>query len=180
MLAANLSDPGLVRIAFAGADEIDGNGALLLVDFRELGTTGTATPLTIETASLNGAALAADALEPTLYILGSARGDVPTAVAGDPTARPRAPVLAPAYPNPFNAATVLEYGLDAAAPVELILYSADGRRVRRLVDGVRAAGSHRATWDGRDEGGAPVATGAYFAHLQVGRTGISRSLMLLR
>ena len=180
MLAANLAEPGLVRVAFAGAHEIDGDGALLLVDFRELGATGTATPLTIEAASLNGAALGTDALDHTLYILGSAHGDVPTAVAGDPAARPGDPTLAAAYPNPFNAATVLEYRLDAATRVELTVYGADGRRVRRLIDGVRTAGSHRVTWDGRDDRGAPVASGAYFAHLGIGRTGITRSLMLLR
>lgn len=180
MLAANLAEPGLVRVAFAGAAEVDGNGPLLLVDFREVGGTGTATPLTIETASLNGAALTGDALEPTVYVLGSARGEVPTAVSGTLTAQPRDATLAPAYPNPFNATTVLEYHLDGAAPVELTLYGVDGRCVRHLVREMRAAGTHRVTWDGLDNRGAAVASGAYFAHLQTGDTGITRSLMLLR
>ena len=180
LLTANLSDPGLVRVAFAGAAEVDGEGNLLAVDFRELGATGQATRITIEAASLNGVSLGADALEPALYVLGSAHGDLPTAVAGDQATRPVAAVLAPAYPNPFNANTVIEYRLDGDTRVELTLYAADGRRVRRLVQAARAAGLHRVIWDGRDDRGAAVASGAYFAHLRAGSIRVTRPVMVLR
>ena len=185
MVAANLSEPGVVRVAFAGADEIDGAGSLLLVDFREVGPTGTATPLTVEEASLNGDVLGAESLARTVYVLGTAHGDPPTAVTADDGARPPGPILAPAYPNPFNAATVLEYRLEVATHVELTLYSSDGRQVRRLVEGTIPAGAHRATWDGRDDNGEAVASGPYFAHLRAGPdraggAGATRALMLLR
>ena len=180
MLAANLDEPGQVRIAFAGADEVDGSGPLLHVDFRELGQAGNATPVAIESASLNGVDLFGDALGRTVYTLGSAHHNVPTAVSEESAVLPGEATLSPAYPNPFNASTVLEYRLDAAATVELTLFGADGHRVRRLVSGTRAAGLHRVTWDGRDDGGREAASGTYFAHLQVGGHGATRSLMLLR
>ena len=47
--------------------------------------------------------------------------------------------------------------------VTLKVYAANGRLVRTLVDQDAAAGTFRATWDGRDDGGAAVARGVYFA-----------------
>ncbi len=99
LFVTNLSQPGLVRIAFAGAAEIEGGADLLHLDFRELGTSGQATPITIEAASLNGISLGVEALEPILYVLGSAHDDPPTAVGGAPTALPVAATLAAAYPQ---------------------------------------------------------------------------------
>ena len=45
----------------------------------------------------------------------------------------------------------------------LRVYAANGRLVRTLVDQDAAPGEFRATWDGRDDGGASVARGVYFA-----------------
>lgn len=45
--------------------------------------------------------------------------------------------------------------------VTLKLYTADGRAVRTLFDGDRPAGSFTVTWDGKDAGGATVASGLY-------------------
>jgi hypothetical protein len=58
---------------------------------------------------------------------------------------------------------VLAYSLPQAARVTLKVYAANGRLVRTLVDQDAAAGTFRATWDGRDDGGAAVARGVYFA-----------------
>jgi flagellar hook assembly protein FlgD len=46
--------------------------------------------------------------------------------------------------------------------VALRLYDVSGRLVRTLVRGPMAAGVHRATWDGRDDGGRSVGSGVYF------------------
>lgn len=50
--------------------------------------------------------------------------------------------LAEAYPNPFNPATRIEYGVPVSSTVRLVVYDGLGREVARLVDGVMPAGVH--------------------------------------
>ena len=76
--------------------------------------------------------------------------------------------LAQNFPNPFNAATTLEYSLAETCRVELTIFNAAGQRVRALVGGDRPAGTHRARWDGRDDAGQSVASGRYVARLVAG------------
>lgn len=92
----------------------------------------------------------------------------------DPTAVQAVDKLPPGYglaqnfPNPFNAATTMEYSLAATCRVELVVFNAAGQRVRRLVEGERPAGVHRVKWDGKDEKGRAVASGRYVARLVAG------------
>lgn len=51
------------------------------------------------------------------------------------------------YPNPFNPTTEIKFELAAAAPVTLVVYDAQGREVRRLVEGSLSAGPHSVTFD---------------------------------
>jgi beta-fructofuranosidase len=60
---------------------------------------------------------------------------------------------------------VLRCSLPRAGPARLELYDVTGRRVRRLRDGPQPQGESLVTWDGRDESGARVARGIYFARL---------------
>lgn len=182
LMAANLTRPGEALVAFAGAEGVDGSGALLFVDFRELGPPGTATPVEVESAALNNTDLAAQALAHTVYVLGTAHGDVPTAIGGQQAAAPApaAAALAPNYPNPFNSATTLRYRVTQTAQVDLSVYAMDGGQVRRLVDARQAPGDHCLVWDGRDAHGARAATGVYLVRLRVGDTVRTRPIMLLR
>jgi hypothetical protein len=68
-------------------------------------------------------------------------------------------------PNPARAPDI-RWQLARAGHVDLAIYDAAGRRVRQLVNGTSAAGPHETSWDGRDAGGARVASGVYFAKLQ--------------
>jgi len=90
--------------------------------------------------------------------------------------------LLPNHPNPFNPETVITYriGLDRPAPVSLRIYNLLGQQVRTLSDGVQAAGQYRAVWDGRDDAGRALSSGVYFARLQVGASGQTRKMMLVR
>jgi hypothetical protein len=90
-------------------------------------------------------------------------GGVATAVGpGEPLTSVRLRDLAVA-PNPANPGTYISYDLPGATRVVLRLVDVRGRLVRTLVDGWRPAGSHRAFWDGRDEGGRSAASGVYLA-----------------
>jgi len=49
--------------------------------------------------------------------------------------------------------------------VRLELFDVRGRRLRTLVSGGLAAGTHTAAWDGRTERGERAAAGVYFLRL---------------
>ncbi|MBL0177156.1 MAG: hypothetical protein IPP94_18235 [Ignavibacteria bacterium] len=61
-----------------------------------------------------------------------------------------------AHPNPFNAATVVEYTLVESGPAQLLVLDALGREVATLLDGPRDAGSGRVTFDA-----SALASGVY-------------------
>ncbi len=71
-----------------------------------------------------------------------------------------------ASPNPFNPQTTVRFDLVRDGFTELDVYDLNGRRVRILVSGYLSAGEHRATWDGRDDGDRPLASGVYLFRLR--------------
>jgi FlgD Ig-like domain len=79
---------------------------------------------------------------------------------------PDALALGAGRPNPFGSGTVFEYTIPREAWVRLDVIDTAGRRVRTLEAGFRKEGRHRAEWDGRDEGGVPVASGVYHLRLE--------------
>lgn len=83
----------------------------------------------------------------------------------DPQNRPAAFELRPAWPNPFNPGTTLEYQLVRPGEVGLAVYNLAGQRVRTLVDQVQSSGSYRVTFDGRNDQGMGLASGVYFVRL---------------
>jgi hypothetical protein len=85
--------------------------------------------------------------------------------------------LAPAAPNPFARTTTLSFTLGRAGPVELAIYSVDGRRVATLAQGTREAGPYRLDWDGRDGTGRLVRPGLYYARLRTPEGRITRALV---
>ena len=110
-------------------------------------------------------------LDPLLggvHVLKSSLGEQPTAVQTPTIVRPAQYRLGDSYPNPFNPTMVIP--LDLAADqkqVSLALYDVLGRRVRQLWQGPLGAGTHRFTWDGRDEAGKGVAAGVYIYKVEV-------------
>ncbi|HMB68852.1 MAG TPA: FlgD immunoglobulin-like domain containing protein, partial [bacterium] len=89
------------------------------------------------------------------------------AVAGAPAAVSGPQLAAPA-PNPARGAVALAFTLPAAGNAKLTVHDVAGRRIATVWDGAAPAGRTQARWDGRDESGAPVAAGAYFARLEAG------------
>jgi choice-of-anchor B domain-containing protein len=83
-------------------------------------------------------------------------------------------------PNPFNASTRIRFEIAAAGPARLQLFDVRGRLVRTLVSAPLAAGVHERGWDGRDDRGIAVASGAYLARLQSGDVTVTRRLQLVK
>jgi hypothetical protein len=106
--------------------------------------------------------------------------DVATSRLVSAAALPTVTGLQSAMPNPFRQAVTLAISLTQRSPVELSIFSVDGRRVRGVTNGVYDAGVYRFTWDGRDEGGNPMSAGIYYARMSTGQAKFTRTLTLLR
>ncbi|MBT3269682.1 hypothetical protein HN371_21235 [Candidatus Poribacteria bacterium] len=77
------------------------------------------------------------------------------------------------FPNPFNPETWIPFDLSEAADVTVTVYDARGMVIRRLDLGRLAPGPYRdrraaAYWDGRNDVGEPVTSGAYVYELRAG------------
>ncbi len=70
------------------------------------------------------------------------------------------------FPNPFNPSTTIAMDLPRSARVTLTIVNVLGQIVRTAVAAEWSAGRHEIEWDGRDDGGAAVSSGVYFAVLR--------------
>ncbi len=93
---------------------------------------------------------------------------------------PLTTTLSGAVPNPSRGSATVVFGLAQAGPVEISLYSVDGRRVRTLARGFREAGEYRMAWDGCDDTGRALAPGAYFIRMVTPGAQFTRKLTFLK
>jgi hypothetical protein len=73
--------------------------------------------------------------------------------------------LLPVAPNPFNPRTEVRFELTRDAEAQLAVYDTRGHLVKTLESGPFAAGRHTAAWDGTDDAGRAMGSGAYFFRL---------------
>lgn len=84
--------------------------------------------------------------------------------------------LHPAYPNPFNAATIVRVTLPCSAELTVTVVNIAGQRVATLASGVYAAGSQAFSMDA-----SMLASGLYFVHATVpGQLDQTQKVMLIR
>jgi photosystem II stability/assembly factor-like uncharacterized protein len=88
--------------------------------------------------------------------------------------------LHPSAPNPFSTSTLIRFDLPREGQVELTVYDVRGAKVRGLLDERRTAGTHRTSWDGRDDRGRRVAAGAYFYRLRAGDASATGQVVLTK
>ncbi len=98
-----------------------------------------------------------------------------TGVHGTTTAAPKDFVLDGNYPNPFNPATQIKFGLPEPARVVLAIHNINGQEVACLFDGELTAGEHRRDWNA--EG---YVTGLYFVRLVAIRKTSDRQVNLVK
>ncbi len=79
------------------------------------------------------------------------------------------------FPNPFNPATTIEYGLSKAGRVNLTIYNILGEKVKTVVDEFQKAGHYRFTWQP-----ANLASGIYIYKINSGSFNKTKKLILLR
>lgn len=88
---------------------------------------------------------------------------------------PESVKLNPNYPNPFNPATTINYELKEDSEVLLSIWNIVGQRVVTLVDGMKEAGQHTATWNASE-----MPSGIYIAQLEVGGQVFIRKMTLIK
>ncbi len=100
--------------------------------------------------------------------------------APDPDLPPVSPLQLTAAPNPFNPRVDFSFSTPQAGRAELAVFDLRGRRIAIIHEGYLAAGPQRFQWNGRNDGGRPVASGGYVARLEAGGVAVSRPVTLVR
>ncbi len=103
-----------------------------------------------------------------------------TAIGGERGVKPQTLRLRGNYPNPFNPSTTIRFDLPRSGRVRLTIYNTAGQRVRTLLDAPRAAGSRQVTWDGRNDAGSAMPSGAYFYRLEANGKSLKGKMLLLK
>jgi hypothetical protein len=94
---------------------------------------------------------------------------------------PEAPSLAlTAFPNPFNPRATIALEAPAPGKARLTVHDLRGRRVRQLWDRDVAAGPLQVQWDGRDDTGRDVPSGAYLVRAEIGAAEAVTRIVLAR
>lgn len=79
------------------------------------------------------------------------------------------------YPNPFNPTTSIKFNLTEANDVRIDVYNSVGQRVKTIVNGSYAQGSHQVAFDGSN-----LSSGTYFYTLSTGTTTETKKMMLIK
>jgi FlgD Ig-like domain/Carboxypeptidase regulatory-like domain len=90
-----------------------------------------------------------------------------------------------AYPNPFRAGNErsslnFSFTLENSSNLDLAVYNVRGQKVAQLADGVKPAGTHEISWNGRDASGNSLPVGVYFYQLKTDSSQESAKILLLR
>ncbi len=93
----------------------------------------------------------------------------------DQTLLPKSASILTAYPNPFNASTLISYSLAEPGPINIAVYNLLGREMITLYEGDQDAGEHKVTWNAYN-----FSSGIYFARLKTADYSGSLRIMLVK
>lgn len=113
-----------------------------------------------------------EATEAFLYLFWDDISDCPSSGTVD---MPGSLSLSPAYPNPFNPSTTIDFSMAATSQARLVVSDLAGRTVATLVDGLVAGGEHSVVFDA-----SGLASGVYVYTLTSGGHSESRKVVLLK
>ena len=122
----------------------------------------TSQPLAVGIHATSRGAAAFSATWDFIHVTSAASVGVPVPTRG-PVTR-----LLPTVPHPMRERSMVRFELAAASRAQIEILGVDGRAVRTLASGWRAAGSYALPWDGRNDRGQRVQPGVYFVRLLAG------------
>jgi len=88
--------------------------------------------------------------------------------------------LKQSYPNPFKSQTAIEYALKTRQQVVISIYNNLGQLVRELVNEIGQEGEHQIKWDGKDQKGHCVSSGAYFYRMETPSFTDTKKIIVLK
>ena len=150
---------------------LPGPGQLYRLRFRAMGAPGT-TQVTIAQNKFYAAG----------YTVPTASASPATVVIGDPSdvATAGEAMRLDAVPNPFKPMTTLTLQAPESGQQMISVHDVAGRLVRDLDRGFYGAGPRQLRWDGRDNQGHRLASGAYWVTLDTGSSKATTRVVLLR
>jgi len=170
LFVANIAEPGVIQIAFAGENKME-NSILANIKFHIL----------------------ADSISPLAFRSVEFYGPdgLPIASRGingkfaSYLSRPKYSALMQNFPNPFNPETWIPYQLKEDAEVTIWILNAKGKIIRKLDLGQKPAGIYvnqemAAYWDGKDSQGTPVASGVYFYSIKAGSLNDVKKMIVVK
>jgi hypothetical protein len=84
------------------------------------------------------------------------------------------------YPNPFNPTTTIAYQLAEDSKVTIQIYDLLGNKVRTLVNSEKASGYYKAQWNGLNDSGNVMPSGAYIYRITAGSFQKTKKMLLMK
>lgn len=84
------------------------------------------------------------------------------------------------YPNPFNPSTNIMYYINKAGNAELAIYNINGQKIKTIIKEYQTPGNYKYVWNGTDNSGKKVSSGAYFYQLKLGKNINAKRMILLK
>lgn len=84
------------------------------------------------------------------------------------------------YPNPFNPTTTIRYAIPENSYVSIKIYDILGREIKALVSEEVKAGVYKVAWNGSNNFGTQVASGAYIYRVVSGSNVVTKKMLLIK
>jgi hypothetical protein len=93
------------------------------------------------------------------------------------------------YPNPFNPTTEIRFQIsdyESNESAEIEIYNLKGQKIKEFAPSlchpefIEGQGEMKVTWHGTDDSGKPVSSGVYFYKLKVGKTEMTKKMLLMK
>ena len=84
------------------------------------------------------------------------------------------------FPNPFNPSTTIRYSIDSPEKISIKIYNVSGQLIKEINREHNQAGKYEVIWDGKNNFGQKVSSGAYFYQLTAGNYTEAKKMILLK
>jgi flagellar hook assembly protein FlgD len=84
------------------------------------------------------------------------------------------------YPNPFNPSTTIRYSTTTPGNISIIIYDITGELIKEITREHNQAGEYEIIWNGKNNFGERVSSGAYFYQIVAGDYVEAKKMILLK
>ena len=88
--------------------------------------------------------------------------------------------VSPAYPNPFNPTTTIDFAIPAVSDMSIVIYDILGREMLRYDRSSLEAGYYQFNWHGTDLSGRQAGSGVYIISVSNNEKHFTRKITLLK